>query len=536
VRHAVILAPMHRLIARYTRPVPAPSENSQRNSGVRLAVLCLLVAMPVVLVLLASLRGPGISVDSVDYASAAQSLANSGGLLTFTGVPLTNFPPGYSALLGLLAATGISIETVAVCVNAVCVALLVILTYLLARSTVASANIALAAAAIVSLAASTVRVYSMLWSEAPFTALALATLLVLTRALGRSSIRVRDYVILALGASLATSMRYVGFLLIPVIMVGVYLIEQQRGRARGAVAALIAGAAASIGLIVVAARNLALDAAPLGERFPGVRTIEAGIKDTIFTLGSYVAPPETTTLTAEVGVLIGLCIVVGAWSALRARNRGLVLLGLFVAVYWAVMWWSQASTRLDTISDRFAAPVLAPMAILAIVGIRATWAALTRDAGHRPRLALLLRAGATLVVAAVLGLSVLHSVQYSRASGSDGVGYNSAESLDSPLAESLAGLRPGDGLASNEAARAYWISRRTPLLRIPSADFTWPPGQAQRDLEALQQAVADGSVGYLAVFSDVPDTLTPEQLADAGIPTEVVSTYPDGILYRINDR
>jgi hypothetical protein len=47
----------------------------------------------------ASPHGPGVTPDTVDYFAAAESFAASGAFQTWSGSPLTNFPPGYPILL-----------------------------------------------------------------------------------------------------------------------------------------------------------------------------------------------------------------------------------------------------------------------------------------------------------------------------------------------------------------------------------------------------------------------------------------------------
>jgi len=90
------------------------------------------------MIAIATANGPGISVDSVSYAAAATSFADTGRFVTYDGTDLTLFPPGLPAFLGVLIATGLSLSTAAVLVNVVAVCVTVAASYFLARQVLVS--------------------------------------------------------------------------------------------------------------------------------------------------------------------------------------------------------------------------------------------------------------------------------------------------------------------------------------------------------------------------------------------------------------
>ena len=510
-------------------------------------MLGILVTVPVVLVRVASTSGIGISQDSVSYVAAARSFADMGQFLTFSGQPLTLFPPGLSFVLGVAEALGWSAASAAVLLNAVCGALLVLGTYLLGRRVLGSAWAALAAAAFVSLSSTTVHVLAMVWSEPLFSVLVMAVLLLLSGAIARGAVSVRAMVLVAVAVSAATLVRYVGFVLIPVAGLGAWLaMRAGRASARWRTVAVIM-LASSAGLLVAVVRNLALGSGALGERYPAARSLQGAISDTVLQLGSYVAPPESTMLTVEAGVVVVVLLITGAWLALVRRNAQVTLIAGYVAVYWAAMLWSQATTRLDSATDRLAFPVFAPMVILVIYAVVALADAIVDQArrffAESPSRSLrsngptVARVVTWVVIGALavgaLGLSLVHGVRFVRSTDEERLSLASASTLASPLAQAASVLPGAPGLASNDPWRVYWVAGRGPVLPLPPDPAEWPAERVARDLALLQTRVADGSVTYVAVFNGGQASLSVADLAAEGLVLTQEATFADGTLYRV---
>lgn len=503
-----------------------------------MGILALLVAYPVILVLIATSHGPGVSPDSVSYLAGAQSLLDQGHILTFTGEPLTLFPPGQSVLLAAFGAVGLSLTTAAVAVNLVCLALLVVGTYLLASQVLGSPSLALVSAAFVSFAAATVREFSMVWSEPAFSVLVLAVLLLLARAARHRSVAWWLVIALAALASLATTFRYVGFVLIPVIAVTVLWSAYPLSRRRAWLMAVVAALGSSAGLAGVAMRNLSSGSGALGERYPGTVTLEGAVKSTVNLLGTYLVPAETTVLWAELGVLVAVLLIAGIWLGLVRRNRGLAVLGLFVGVYWAALWWSQSSTRLDSATERLLAPALVPMVIIVVFAISVLGSTIVAQlassryltaAGAR-RLCLIV--GWVLLIG-ILGLQSLHGIRFARVAVAEGIAYNSNEVLNSPISTALASLPANSGIASNDPWRAYWVIGRAPSIDLPPIASEWPQARLDSDLARLTADVLAGSVTHVAYFADARHAWTPEELAAQGLSLTQVGEFADGTLYSV---
>ena len=512
-----------------------------------MVVLGILVAVPIVLTLVATASGVGISQDSVSYLAAARSFAVSGELSSYTGEPLTLFPPGLSVLLGLAEWLGWDAASAAVALNALCGGLLVLATYALGRRALGSDWAALIAAAVVSLSSTTVTVLAMLWSEPLFAVLVMGALLLLSTAITRRVVTIRRIVVVGLAVSLATMVRYVGFVLIPVAGLGGWLaLRASSSRVRWR-AVLLVMLASSIGLVLVVVRNLVLGSGPLGERYPAARSLQGAIVDTVVQLGSYVAPPESTMLTAEAGMVVLAFLVTGAWLAVSRRNAHMTLIAGYVAAYWAAMLWSQATTRLDTATDRLAFPAFAPMAILAVYAVMAVATALIDQGARfcasspspvvRARGRGVVRASVWGVVGLVgtgaLALSFLQGVRFANAAGDDGLFLASRASQASPLAQAARDLPGSPGLASNDPWLVYWVAGRSPVLHLPPDPAEWPAERVEGDLSLLLDRVADGSVTHVASFTDGPASLSPEELVAEGLGLTPLAEFDDGTLYRV---
>ena len=98
-----------------------------------LAMLLIVIIISVAFVLYATAHGVGITPDSVSYASSAQSFASSFSFTQFDGLPLTLFPPGFPAVLGVFLALGLSFQFTAVLVGVLALVALLIFTFAVGR-------------------------------------------------------------------------------------------------------------------------------------------------------------------------------------------------------------------------------------------------------------------------------------------------------------------------------------------------------------------------------------------------------------------
>jgi hypothetical protein len=506
--------------------------------GLRLASLALLAAYAFVVVLLAGRQGLGLSPDSISYLAGAHSFADSGRMLSYTGEPFTLFPPGLPALLSVFVRIGVDPVTVALLLNAACGALLVLGIHWLARITLGSPLQALGVAAVVAVSPALVQNMSMLWTEPGFSVLVVALLIVLAgSARDQRGLSWRSMLLSAAIVWGATSFRYVGALLVAVVVVGAWLAGPARhpadatvGRSTTARAgwALLAGALAAIGPAVLVLRNLLLGDGALGERYPGTQTIPGAVQRAVTLWGSYLLNVDEGTVRTVAGLGVAGLLVVGAGLALMRRASPMLVVVVFLALYWAAIWWSQSTTRIDVVSDRLGFPAFAPTVL---VVWSAVIALVAEVANRAPR---------TTAVVGGLALGVLlasltsASAQFAATAGREGRGYATAAAKDSALAAALAALPAGTGVASDDPWHAWWALGHGPAVHVPPLVAQWPRERVEGDLALLTERVTDGSVQYVAYFDGAEAAMTPADLAAAGFTLTPVATVADGRLYRIS--
>lgn len=506
----------------------------------RWMLLALLVAYPVMVIALATSSGVLLSQDSVSYLAAARALAAGDGLTSFDGQPLTLFPPGLSILLGAADGLGASAESAAVVINAVCAALVVLGTYLLGRQAQRSAWLALAAAAVVSLSAPFTLSFVWLWSEPVFTVLVLALLLLLVWSIRRGRCPWWAVIVAGLLVSGAISVRYVGYVLLPIVALGIWW------AARSWVRVLVALAVGVLAPALIVARNLGAGSGPLGDRYPGVRTLLDSAAEAVGVLGTFLLPSASAGIAVVLGSLVAVLVLVGVWAGLVDRDRVVGLLGAFAVLYVVAIVWSQTATRLDPPTPRLLTPALPALAVLALSGLSVVVARLRRDVltwtATSPSDAV--RARGEAVAAAVrwvvLGLVVVGAVAASvRADmrliqdAREGVLGLRAAASGSVLATEGIAIPGAAGFASNDPWRMYLAIGKAPVVPLPPSPAEWPSDRIDRDLRVLREVVGSGAVTHALVVDGGAETLGWPELAAAGVDAVLVAETPEGGIYRL---
>lgn len=507
------------------------------NGKLRAGLLFLFVFHAVGIVFVASRQGPGMSSDSVFYASAARAFAATGELVTYSGAPLAAWPPGFPLTLGWAIRLGLDLESFATALNLACVALVVLLTYQLAVVTLKSSGLALLSALLVSAAASTVRVFSMLWTEPVFAVLVLVTLVVLAHAAGEMETNWYWLLIVAVAVTVATLFRFAGFALIPVVALGVALAFRRRGWIRAVSIGFAAAVAASVGMLLVLYRNLLLGGSLLGTRAPNPHSARQILWASFADLSQYLLPVKTAWAT-EVGILIAVLLLFAVWRIVRARNLGLLVVAAFVVIYWPFLWYSAFSAGIDLPNERLTSPIHGPMVAMAVFAIRELWARLPLA---QPPVTVKHHAARALVFlgVSVLGASVILSLmvgwKYALSAAQRGIGHNSIASLESPLARAIRDLPAVAGVAANDANQAYWATGRTPMLQTPRIGYVYE-ALGYESMEKFIDRTRDGSVTHLAFFdANIRGVSEPDELVAAGVKIELIADYSDGSLWQVTN-
>lgn len=468
------------------------------------------------LVAWATIHGPGVSNDSAAYAYAAHSFASHGTLNNISGGALTVFPPGMPVLLAALHAMGLSIDAAARLVDLSCLAATVPLVYLLAIEAVGSAFFALIVAAGVALLNGTFIVFTMLWSEPVFVALTLCALYLVLRAIRQRVLGWRSVAAITVSVSLATTVRYIGVLLVPVVLVGALTVCRH-----DLLRVVTATGGSAAGFVLVASRNLAHGVGVMGPRATSSESLRSVIKASVSTLGNWVLPEHAQAYYLSFGVLFGALAGVGIAVAIWNRNWALVILGVFAMLYWLALWYSEVTTPVDAVDARLTAPVFPAMVILA--GYPVLAAVRGVPAWHVGALVSTGFAGLVLV-------SVVHSGKMARQDAMSGIGFNKPVLLHSRFAAAVRALPSGMTVASNDPGFLMWLSGKGPVVQIPASTIYSPPAVTRADMSRLEAAAARGPVDLAYLTSPGADpAFDPSRLP---VSCEQPARYDAGAIYR----
>lgn len=244
----------------------------------------ILIASSMLLVLVSTRSGIGISWDSTDYMAVGRNIASGIGPLDVVGLPMTVRPPGISSLITLGVWLGLVPSTTFIIINVISAGVSTYFAMLILESANPQRICVISTLAIIAFSPSLLNVYSMAWSEPVFIAMVLAALWI---SLSPRSI----WVHLILGALFALMffIRYVGpFYSFPIAVVAILAQSKKSG---------FRNSAFRVGAIYLVSfvpqyfwlmRNESIDGTLTGARLGAGGSYLAPIKTMLGTFGSWV--------------------------------------------------------------------------------------------------------------------------------------------------------------------------------------------------------------------------------------------------------
>jgi Dolichyl-phosphate-mannose-protein mannosyltransferase len=507
---------------------------------IRVSVLVILMLISVMFILTATHLGPGISPDSTVYASTARSFAATGDFINFYGKPLTMFPPGLPLVLGVILKFGTSLPIAVVALNCVSAALSVLLTYFLAQLVFRSFSVSLVAAALVCVSTSLIRVDSMLWSEPLFSVVVLMMLYSIVKGLNRGELSWVAAAGIGILGALAFSLRYIGVIAIIAAVVGVFLANARVSFSTRMVRTCITIGVAGGGAVVIIMRNLNLGVSTLGDRVPGTTTVGAVLHDSALTLGNYVIAPgmlaaKYSIAVVMLGALITALLGFGTYRCIRNRSTPMMFMSGFIIAYWILLMFSELTTDLDPISQRFTAPIFVPMLILAMYAIDQIFMLTCLETKHQSTGAVRTLVAAVVVILATCGVTSLYQdMKWASNSARDGIEINSQENLASPLARRVSTITPGAVVATTNPWLVSWVSGHAPLRAIPLGSSHESPSQIQQSVDEFIARIGNDHITYLAYFNADFTQVTPLDLGSHGVKLVDAGEFKDGRLFKVS--
>ncbi len=457
-----------------------------------------------------------LSPDSITYLSVADHVRSGHGFSDFTTEPSAVFGPIYPLLLSPGGRSLVWATLVGAAAIAAGSALMGLLLFRRVRP-----MMALAGALAFGASQGFVRMASVVWSEAPYAVIALATLVVLSR----QPLTNRSAGIGGLLAGLGFLTRYAGIGLVAtgavVVAVSAWRTDQ-RAELTNRLGAFTAGAVCVSSLWII--RNLVQAGQPLGPRFEGgtseplTRTIWLALSGT-----GHIVVGDGWSESASARFGAAIVIAVAVLVALALQSRKAIPLDAGVAMFAVTSFTVPIVARMATASDielRVMSPMLIPVIYLASV---------TFDR-------MCTRRGVAVAGTVVLGWWVYQGAAFAVRFPDLAPGGSGYKPQFAPQLYDVIDALPADArLLSNSPQRVWWFTQREPTLM----GFTRPrPGNSHYPIDAehtVQEACAGPT--YLAWFDNLqnagggPNERRPDLVALVDLRLE--TSVPGGQLYRL---
>ena len=435
----------------------------QRSTAVSLAFVSGL------LVVIANWSGVGWSWDTSDYVAVGRNFANGNGLLDATGIPMTVRPPGLSILIGIGDLLGLSVNLTVQILNVICAIVTVLGTFHLLQIAKVEKNVALIATAFVAFSPALLWQYSMIWSEPPFIALVVISMIVALRPAELSKFTLLVVLLISL-----FFVRYVG----PVFAVSVALSAAWFDRRK---LGLIKSAFMNFAMLLISLvpvwywlqRNQSIDGTLTGARTPAGGSLLNPLKTFAATLGSWVTanPVEggiylswnnypNNTKILGVLVLIAIAILLTIYflpqsraEYLESSSNVLLLSGSIAVIYVAFSAYRFVHFELGPLDNRMMIPIFVPLILIVAVLVDRINLSST-----------LLRNGFSAVSVMFLVFQALSSANDALRFGRDGRYWAAKEFQTQPIHKFVKDLPTGSSLMSNQPQQLFAVWQKSSVF------------------------------------------------------------------------
>ena len=500
---------------------------------VRVAFVLVASALSFLLVMAATTRGPGIEPDSVEYFSAATSLAEHGTLETLDGTTLTLFPPGYPALIAAPVWVGVDPADAARGIGALSAGAIVALAYVLLRRHVRSNVVIALGTLLAAVAPVTLVIGSEALSEAVFSVVVLGFLCLLgDRNVAPSRAQVGALVV---AIWIAFMMRYLGLVLVPL---GAYEISRRRGAPKLSfdLKRAIAFTALAVAVPVAwMARNVFVaGVGPMGERIAAGRTLPGNVSSALNTATAWLVPkripygPRAVLAALVIVALVALVVVqLRRSERSRASARALAPIVAFVILFSVALVVSASITEIDPLDNRLLSPILVPLIVIGAWGIETAGEVI---GGANRAFAI----GAVFVACAWLLVPLNDTQNLVRTRSEAGWGYTRSRWEDSPLLMAAREVPQSARMLSNDPWSVVLYGGHERASYSPFAGGSLA-SDTDRSAEAFAKTIRCAGSVFLVWFDPHNDDvrfLRPEAL-EKYVSLDVAQRARDGALYRV---
>ena len=427
-----------------------------------------LIATSMILVVVSTRSGMGISWDSTDYMAVGRNMASGIGTLDVVGLPMTVRPPGISSLICVGDWLGLMPSASFVLINTVSAGVSTFFAMLILKKANIRTPIAISTLAIIAFSPSLLNMYSMAWSEPVFIALVMVALWI---ALSPRSLSVH----LILGVLFASMffVRYVGpFYSFPIAVVAVFFQSRKSGLVKST---FLIGAIYFVSLIpqyLWLQRNETIDGTLTGARQGAGGSYFEPIKTMLGTFGSwivghdpldgnagiYLNSNDYSSIMKVAGYLFGslLVLIVLFLAKSDKRNQtaahvcfGLFFVSLFYMIFSVVRF---VHLEIGPLDNRMMSGIYIPLMLVLGIGLNS----ILRN-NFLKQISVLAFAAVFITISSQ---SVLSAFKY----GSNGRYWGSAIHQAQPLHQFVKTLDAKSQFMSNEPQMLFSVLEQSPIF------------------------------------------------------------------------
>ena len=421
-----------------------------------------------ILVVVSTRSGMGISWDSTDYMAVGRNMASGIGTLDVVGLPMTVRPPGISSLICVGDWLGLMPSASFVLINTVSAGVSTFFAMLILKKANIRTPIAISTLAIIAFSPSLLNMYSMAWSEPVFIALVMVALWI---ALSPRSLSVH----LILGVLFASMffVRYVGpFYSFPIAVVAVFFQSRKSGLVKST---FLLGAIYFVSLIpqyLWLQRNETIDGTLTGARQGAGGSYFEPIKTMLGTFGSwivghdpldgnggiYLNSNDYSSIMKVAGYLFGslLVLIVLFLAKSDKRNQtaahvcfGLFFVSLFYMIFSVVRF---VHLEIGPLDNRMMSGIYIPLMLVLGIGLNS----ILRN-NFLKQISVLAFAAVFITISSQ---SVLSAFKY----GSNGRYWGSAIHQAQPLHQFVKTLDAKSQFMSNEPQMLFSVLEQSPIF------------------------------------------------------------------------
>ena len=427
-----------------------------------------LIATSMMLVVISTRSGMGISWDSTDYMAVGRNIASGIGTLDVVGLPMTVRPPGISSLICLGDWLGLMPSASFVLINTVSAGVSTFFAMLILKKANIRTPIAIPTLAIIAFSPSLLNMYSMAWSEPVFIALVMVALWI---ALSPRSLSV--HLILGVLFAFMFFVRYVGpFYSFPIAVVAIFFQSRKSGLVKST---FLIGAIYFVSLLpqyLWLQRNETIDGTLTGARQGAGGSYFEPIKTMLGTFGSwivghdpldgnagiYLNSNDYSSIMKVAGYLFGslLVLIVLFLAKSDKRNKtaahvcfGLFFVSLFYMIFSVVRF---VHLEIGPLDNRMMSGIFIPLMLVLGIGLDS----ILRN-NFLKQISVLAFAAVFITISSQ---SVLSAFKY----GSNGRYWGSAIHQAQPLHQFVKTLDAKSQFMSNEPQMLFSVLEQSPIF------------------------------------------------------------------------